>query len=995
MTANTRHIAFLTHLYYYNTNTKGFPCGFPYAINAMEVFVTRILTIYPLLFFIFCSVSFGQEPGGGIISDLVFFDDQINAPLTEFAYYSIGNFGPTSAQVKNGTASLGADWYSWAGLIPRTVNRDTSVFWVQPNSRLQFWTRATVADQPIRIYIQPQYRSVMLVRDYFVPGPNADTWYFVDIPLDSTFRNLPMTGFEMNGHVATHTRYIDDLKITNVRLYAGPGLPQSAPMPYIAASQIGYAPNMRKQFSSPVDFSSFQIVRMSDSGVVYAGGASVNRITSGIINGTTVWVGDFTGFTTPGRYKIVAGGRESYPFNIGTDIFDQPVRAAQRMLYYQRLFTAITMPYAEGPWVHSSTAWLAPQGIEGGWQEAGNYPLHLAIVAQTLQHLLSAWEDFRPMSDTTNIPESGNGTPDILDEARWGLRSVLTMQDTSGGFWTTVCPNNGVDSYPYGTDPPLNGTRPEDLTQYIKILIGTPATAKAVAVLAYASVVYREFDLPFATQCFLAAQRGWIWLQNHPEITPDNLPCIAYATNGDPNAMASQRMWAAAAMLYATGDPQYNTAFEANYVNIDWIPSYSQTQAFAARLYLRSPAGLASRKDIILSQMSAQASIAINGGAGHPFGAAIAYYWGSLNNALQSSGSYSWKFYLDDHSRTADQNQALENLHYIFGRNLLNKCYVSGLTGATNGRVEGFHVWLKAIHVTPFSYPGILAGGPSTEPDPNDVTWVPYLFGYRGDPRYPRDASTPIDGRYTDNDSWSTNEHTIGWNAVLVYNLYAAQAVAKNQFISSTNPYSRANVKVLLGGAFNAATGLMATSLKTTGVLASHFAASAIPANAVDSINIEIRNSAVAATAGIRMYQPAWLLSDGTIRSFADTAKAYVEFPTPAGDYYLVVRHRNHLPIMSAPVQALSPATPGAYDFTSSQNSAFGVNPMQPVGSKFALYSGDANSSENISTTDANAVLGQLNVPGYRQNDINLSGIVSSADVNVVFGNLNKASQVP
>ncbi len=942
-----------------------------------------------------CSISFGQDPGGGVIADLVYFDDQINSPLIEFSNYSIGNLGPTTVQAKNGTSSLGGDWGSWAGLIPRMANHDTSVFWVQPNSRLQFWTRSTVAGQRLRIFIQPLNQSVLYVRDYFLPGPDANTWYFVDIPLDSTLRNLPMTGLLINGDGAPQIRYMDDLKITNVRLYAGLGALQSAPMDHIAASQIGYAPANKKTFSSPVSFTSFQIIRTSDNGVVYTGGAPLGRISSSVISGTNVWVGDFTSFSTPGRYKIVAGGKESFPFSIGTDVFDQPLRAAQRMLYFQRCFTAITMPYAEGPWVHGSTAPIAPPGIMGGWHEAGNYPIHLAVVAQTIQHLLSAWEDFRPMNDTTNIPESGNGIPDILDEARWGLLSVLTMQDTSSGaFWTTICPNNG-NSYPYGTDPPVNGTRPEDLTQMIKILIGTPATAKAIAVLAYASVVYREFDLAFAQQCFSAAQRGWAWLQNHPEITPDNLPCVAYTTDGDATAMASQRMWAAAAMLYATGDSQYNSVFEANYVNIDWIPSFSQTQAYAARLYLRSPAGSESRKAFILSQMSVQASSAVSAGAVHPFGAAIAYYWGSLNNSLQSSGNYSWKFYLDDHSRSADLDQALDNLHYIFGRNLLNLCYVSGLTGVTHGRMEGFHHWLKAIHVTPFAFPGILSGGPNADPSSYDQTYPPYLYGYYGDPRYPRDQSTPIDGRFTDNDSWSTNEHTVGWNAVLVYNLYAAQAAAKNQLPASTNPLSRASVKLFLGGAYNAATNLMLNKFKTGGSLATHFSLAAIPANAVDSINIEIRNAANAAAAGIRMYLPAWLLTDGTIRDFTDTTKSYVEFPTPAGDYYLVVRHRNHLAVMSAQTQPLSSATPAAYDFTNSQSSAFGVSPLQQVGSKFVLYPGDANGSGNISSADAIAILGMLNTSGYTINDINLSGIVSTADANIVFGNVNKLSQVP
>jgi hypothetical protein len=38
-----------------------------------------------------------------------------------------------------------------------------------------------------------------------------------------------------------------------------------------------------------------------------------------------------------------------------------------------------------------------------------------------------------------------------------------------------------------------------------------------------------------------------------------------------------------------------------------------------------------------------------------------------------------------------------------------------------------------------------------------------------------RDASTPLEGRYTDNDSWSTNELDIDWQGVTLYNLYFAR----------------------------------------------------------------------------------------------------------------------------------------------------------------------------------------------------------------------------
>jgi len=44
-----------------------------------------------------------------------------------------------------------------------------------------------------------------------------------------------------------------------------------------------------------------------------------------------------------------------------------------------------------------------------------------------------------------------------------------------------------------------------------------------------------------------------------------------------------------------------------------------------------------------------------------------------------------------------------------------------------------------------------------------------------------------------------------------------------------------------------------------------------VPSTAVDSVNIEIRNSATNPT--MRVFVPAWLLTDGTIRDFADTTR--------------------------------------------------------------------------------------------------------------------------
>jgi endonuclease I len=204
------------------------------------------------------------------------------------------------------------------------------------------------------------------------------------------------------------------------------------------------------------------------------------------------------------------------------------------------------------------------------------------------------------------------------------------------------------------------------------------------------------------------------------------------------------------------------------------------------------------------------------------------------------------------------------------------------------------------------------------------------------------------------------------------------------------------DVRVMLEGPYQQATGRMATTLRSNGALAARYPGALIPADAVDSITIELRDSLSASTATTRSYRAAWLLEDGYIRDFSDTSRILSFDDIPAGAYYVVVRHGNHLAIVSSERYPLSSMPSGGYDFTWSQSSAYGVTPMKQVAiGVFAMYAGDANQSNIVSTADANAIFGSLGATGYNLLDANLSGIVSTADANVVFGNLGRASQAP
>jgi endoglucanase len=549
------------------------------------------------------------------------------------------------------------------------------------------------------------------------------------------------------------------------------------PFAHLATSQVGYGPGMAKEFTSSVPFAAFRVVEASSGVAVFTGGAPARSLrVTGLGPFSQVWVGDFSGLVRPGRYRVeLDGGRASYPFDVGPGAFDTAVRAVQRVFYYQRAFTALEPAHAEGPWFHPSDADRAPPGVRMGWHDAGDFSLYSASLNTALFWLLETASDFPPGSDDTNIPESGNGVPDLLDETRWGVEWLLSVQDGSGGFRNSTC----LEHYgPYGTNTP------ERAGAYRPGEVGTIATGRAVGNLAYASVVYRTVAPELAARCLAAARRGDAYLRAHAGESTDGPTCPALRSDGDPVVGHHMRMFAAAGMLLATGDPSFREDFEQNYVELDYDPSYVHYNGFAAQLYLRAAAGDEDRKRHIRDRLRLHADRARADGDQQPFRWAPREHWGSISAAFTRAGSYSVKRCLEDpHAARADCEQALANVHYLLGRNYLQFCYVSGLPGVTRGRQWAFHHWLATLRAEPHLFPGMVAGGPNAFPEASDVSkaWgrpIP-VWGYWGDPAFPRDGSTPFEARFTDNDSWSTNEISIEWQATALYNLSFARWMAR------------------------------------------------------------------------------------------------------------------------------------------------------------------------------------------------------------------------
>ncbi|MBV6479091.1 MAG: hypothetical protein HGGPFJEG_01852 [Ignavibacteria bacterium] len=165
-----------------------------------------------------------------------------------------------------------------------------------------------------------------------------------------------------------------------------------------------------------------------------------------------------------------------------------------------------------------------------------------------------------------------------------------------------------------------------------------------------------------------------------------------------------------------------------------------------------------------------------------------------------------------------------------------------------------------------------------------------------------------------------------------------------------------------------------------------------IPANVVDWVYIELRSTSNGGPVpdGRRA---AFIKNDGQIVDLNGTDP--VKFPTvPNGNYFIVIGHRNHLPVMTASAQLLNSITP-LYDFSLSLTQYFGSEAAALSGGGFGMFGGDATRSFLITAADYNFVTANLGMSNYNYGDLNLSGIVTASDYNIVSPNLGKFSRVP
>ena len=172
-----------------------------------------------------------------------------------------------------------------------------------------------------------------------------------------------------------------------------------------------------------------------------------------------------------------------------------------------------------------------------------------------------------------------------------------------------------------------------------------------------------------------------------------------------------------------------------------------------------------------------------------------------------------------------------------------------------------------------------------------------------------------------------------------------------------------------------------------------------IPENVVDWVLIELRDAPDAGSAdSLTTFerQAAFLLNDGRIVS-VDGVSNLSFTHSLAAQLFTVIKHRNHLGIISA-----NPLTESvgvySYDFTQNADNTFGEEwgVKELPNGRWGMIAGDANGDQIIDDNDRILWQNQAGTQGYNPSDLNLDGQVNNIDKNDIWhSNKNKGSQVP
>ena len=458
-------------------------------------------------------------------------------------------------------------------------------------------------------------------------------------------------------------------------------LPTSKKVAVIVDPQVGY--NAAESFSPGTGVNQYQVRRWSDDVVVLSGTLTAwNNGATHAQSGDRGWWFDFSAVTNTGSYYIydIVNAVGSYRFEIGTNVYASVLKQAARMYFYQRVNQAKQPPFTSAKWADASSFEGANQDraarsrwdktnpatardVHGGWYDAGDYNKYVTFALSPMCNLLETYR-MHPtfFTDDYNIPESGNGVPDILDEVKWEMDFFTRMQDATGtnGLFLKV----GADNFNSGS-PPSTDHNPR---YYVAEC--TSSTITGCAVFALGSSVYKSLGNPtmttYGNDLLTRAVNAW----NRAKVTTSNFNNFETSCD-DQNIVAGdadqtvddQRdavVTAAAYLFEATAQSEYKNCFDTMYTKARpyaffwWGPYYPAVQRALLR-YTMIPGATAAVVNNIRNAKAAQNGVL----SITDYNNAVDLYRSSMPDA-----QYHWN------SHEVKSNAGLDNLDFVtFGIN--------------------------------------------------------------------------------------------------------------------------------------------------------------------------------------------------------------------------------------------------------------------------------------------------------------------------------------
>ena len=483
-----------------------------------------------------------------------------------------------------------------------------------------------------------------------------------------------------------------------------------------------------------VDLSTDEVV-YSGSPVAWRNGAEDSQ------SGDAGWRFDFSDVSEPGLYQVrdTDAGLESVPFLISDGAYDDVLTTALRVFYFNRGNVAHDVAHA-GRWAAEAVAVgdlqdTAAQSIDdpnaprrdlsGGWFDAGDTNKYVTFATSPVHQLLAAYETAPGLfRDNTNIPESGNGVSDLLDEVRVELEWLGRMQQDDGGVLTKV----GFSGYDGAATDPAQDDRPRFYEE-----VCSSAAIAAAGMMAHGAVAFETVDPEFAAVLRGQAERAWNWFETNPR-RDDCDPQIINAGDADVSIQDQEalRFVAAVYLFGATGETRFDQAVRDGLDRRTLFPDdalgrYHPERAEALEFYIGHPAGdqalQAAMRDMAarLSQNTGVHGFDDDAGLYRSFMPDAQYHWGS-NMVMANSGNGSLALARLGIDAEANIERASAHLHTLNGVNPLGLVYLSNMNevGAERSITELYHFWFAdgTDYDTAWSSeigpaPGYVVGGPN------------------------------------------------------------------------------------------------------------------------------------------------------------------------------------------------------------------------------------------------------------------------------------------